>query len=252
MLICFLVLALDGVRVQLVTLQEGVTGALGDSQHTATSNLTQYRTLGVAVLLVFTSPTWSKHLMTAVQVWEWERWVKQWSLEPVTYEGSSSVQTGYLLREMLQWGGIVGSFCDPAWDICLKSFIIMGRRGRPSPPSPPITPSPHRHLPESRTKQAISRKPFYFSACQLLYMRFCVCMLWYTYIRTYTYTCTFSFLLLLFLGIFHSYSKQTHSCTTVWFRFVSCSCEEYDVHRDWWWWWLQQWWQRWARNKRNR
>ncbi|MPC56859.1 hypothetical protein E2C01_050825 [Portunus trituberculatus] len=92
------VMPLDGARVTLVTLQEGVIRALGDSRSTTTSNLTSIENLNVH--LTDMKQTRHDRCASVVRVRAVSKAVKPRSCD---CEASSSVQTGYsLLHEMLQ------------------------------------------------------------------------------------------------------------------------------------------------------
>lgn len=145
------------------------------------------------------------------------------------YEASSSVQTGYsLLHEMLQWGGNVGSFCDPARDICLTSFTIMGRRGRPSPP-PHHLPSPHHPTTASRRAEPSKQS----RANLFIFRHVCFCIWASVYVCYGIHTCvhihTRAPLVFLFFPWHISLLFQTYTLLyyIISFRFLFISCEEW-------------------------
>lgn len=77
----------------------------------------------------------------------------------------------------------MGSFCDPAWDICLTSFIIMGRRGRPS--TPHHLPSPHH--PTATSQRAEPSKQSRANLFISPHVSFCICASVYVCYGIHTY-----------------------------------------------------------------
>lgn len=163
-------------------------------------------------------------------------------------EASSSVQTGYsLLHEMLQWGGNVGSFCDPARDICLTSFTIMGRRGRQSPPPPitshhPITPP----QPPGEPNQASNLAQTFFISRHVSFCTWASVYVWYgihTHAPVFFLCCCFCSRHISLL--FQTYTHVLYDFVPFRVHFMRGMTDQ-DVHNDWWCWWFKtrKWWQR--------